>query len=60
VNRTYLIGIQGIKDALMCSKSRLRIMLNSKYSDKGTGFEKEIIVSRNKVNMFKYWFDGQE
>ncbi len=52
-NRTYLINIQEIKDVLIYSKSRLRIML---YSD----FKKEIIVSRDKVNLFKYWFDGQE
>jgi len=52
-NRTYLINIHEIKDVLIYSKSRLRIMLDSK-------FEKEIIVSRDKVNLFKYWFDGRE
>ncbi len=52
-NRTYFINIQEIKDVLIYSKSRLRIILENK-------FEKEIIVSRDKVNLFKYWFDGQE
>ena len=53
VNRTYLVNIQEIKDVLVYSKSRLRIMLNNNT-------EKEIIVSRDKVNLFKYWFDGRE
>ena len=52
-NRTYLINIHNIRDVLVYSKNRLRIMLK-------TEFEKEIIVSRDKVNLFKFWFDGQE
>lgn len=52
-NRSYLINIHDIKDVLIYSKNRLRIILKTK-------FEKEIIVSRDKVNLFKYWFDGQE
>ena len=52
-NRTYLINIHEIKDVLIYSKNRLRIILKS-------AFEKEIIVSRDKVSLFKYWFDGQE
>jgi len=52
-NRSYLINIHDIRDVLIYSKNRLRIMLK-------TEFEKEIIVSRDKVNLFKYWFDGRE
>ena len=51
VNRTYIIDINAIKDVLVYSNSRLKIILNQK-------FDKEIIVSREKVQAFKKWFDG--
>ena len=51
INRTFILNINAIKDVLVYSSSRLKItMLND--------FDKEIIVSREKVNEFKTWFDG--
>ena len=52
-NRSYLVNIKDIKDVLIYSKSRLRIIMNS-------NFEEEIVVSRDKVSLFKNWFDGME
>jgi len=51
VNRTFIIEIDAIKDVLVYSNSRLKIILNKE-------FDREIIVSREKVNAFKTWFDG--
>ncbi len=51
-NRTFILNINAIKDVLVYSNSRLRITLTQ-------DFDKEIIVSREKVNEFKEWFDGQ-
>lgn len=52
VNRTFIIEINAIKDVLVYSNSRLKIILNQE-------FDREIIVSREKVNAFKQWFDGE-
>jgi DNA-binding LytR/AlgR family response regulator len=51
LNRTFILNINGIKDVLVYSNSRLKIILTQ-------DFEKEIIVSREKVSEFKEWFDG--
>jgi two-component system, LytTR family, response regulator len=51
LNRTFIVNINAIKDVIVYSNSRLKIMLNQE-------FDKEIIVSREKVNEFKAWFDG--
>lgn len=51
VNRSYILNIASIHDVVVYSNSRLRITPNIKW-------EKEIIVSRDKVNDFKQWFDG--
>ncbi len=51
VNRTFILNINSIKDVLVYSNSRLKITLTQ-------AFDKEIIVSREKVGMFKEWFDG--
>jgi two-component system LytT family response regulator len=51
VNRTFVVNINAIKDVIVYSNSRLKIMLTQE-------FDKEIIVSREKVNEFKDWFDG--
>jgi two-component system LytT family response regulator len=51
VNRTFIVNINAIKDVIVYSNSRLKIMLTQE-------FDKEIIVSREKVNEFKDWFDG--
>jgi two-component system LytT family response regulator len=51
VNRTYIVGINAIQDVVMYSNSRLKITTQPAW-------DKEIIVSREKVNEFKEWFDG--
>lgn len=51
LNRTFILNIDAIKDVVIYTNSRLKIILNN---DLG----KEIIVSREKVNDFKEWFDG--
>lgn len=51
LNRTFILNINAIKDVLVYSNSRLKITLTQE-------FDKEIIVSREKVNDFKEWFDG--
>ena len=50
-NRTFIVNINAIRDVLIYSNSRLKILLNFK-------FDKEIIVSRDKVAMLKTWFEG--
>jgi DNA-binding LytR/AlgR family response regulator len=51
VNRTFIVNISDIKDVLVYSNSRLKITSN-------VFTEKEIIVSREKVSVFKQWFEG--
>ncbi|OSY89412.1 two-component response regulator autolysis regulator LytR [Tenacibaculum holothuriorum] len=51
VNRTFIISINTIKDVVVYSNSRLKI--SPKVS-----VDKEIIVSREKVSLFKKWFEG--
>ena len=51
VNRTFILNISAIKDVLVYSNSRLRITPNVE-------FDKEIIVSREKVGAFKDWYGG--
>jgi DNA-binding LytR/AlgR family response regulator len=51
LNRTFIVNINAIKDVLVYSNSRLKITLHQE-------FDKEIIVSREKVGEFKDWFDG--
>jgi DNA-binding LytR/AlgR family response regulator len=51
LNRTFILNINAIKDVLVYSNSRLKITLVQE-------FDKEIIVSREKVGDFKEWFDG--
>lgn len=45
-DRAIIIEINGIKDVLVLSNSRLKIILNQ-------AFDREIIVSREKVGAFK-------
>ena len=52
INRTYILNINAIKDVIVYSNSRLKITLTQ-------DFDREIIVSREKVAPFKEWFDGQ-
>lgn len=50
-NRSYIVSIHFIHDVVVYSNSRLKIVPSIKW-------EQEIIVSREKVNEFKSWFDG--
>ena len=50
-NRSFIVNINAIKDVVVYSNSRLLIELNQP-------FEKEIIVSRDKVAQLKTWFEG--
>jgi two-component system, LytTR family, response regulator len=52
LNRTFIVNINAIKDVLVYSNSRLKITPTLE-------FDKEIIVSREKVGEFKEWFDGK-
>ncbi len=52
-NRSFIVNINAISDVVVYSNSRLKILLNF-------DFEKEIIVSREKVNQLKEWFEGKE
>ncbi len=53
VSRSFIVNINAVADVIMYSNSRLKVRLDQE-------FEKEIIVSREKVSQFKTWFDGQE
>ncbi|MBY0432737.1 MAG: LytTR family DNA-binding domain-containing protein [Cyclobacteriaceae bacterium] len=52
VNRTYIVNIHFIQDVMVYSNSRLKITTQPAW-------DKEVIVSREKVGEFKDWFDGQ-
>jgi len=51
VNRSFIVNINAIKDVIVYSKSRLKVVLHQDV-------EKEIIVSREKAKSFKDWFSG--
>ena len=51
VNRSFILNINAIDDVVVYSSSRLKITPH-------LTFDKEIIVSREKVNSFKDWFNG--
>ena len=51
INRTFILNINAIKDVLVYSNSRLKVRLTQ-------DFDKEIIVSREKVNEFKNWLNS--
>ena len=51
VNRSFIININAFKDVIVYSNSRLKVIPTMVL-------EKEIIVSREKVNAFKTWLEG--
>ena len=53
VNRTFILHINNIKDVIVYSNSRLKVMTDQVL-------DKEIIISREKVPQFKNWIDGKE
>ena len=50
-NRSFIVHINAIHDVVAYSSSRLKIRVN-------TDFDKEILVSREKVPAFKKWLSG--
>ncbi len=53
VNRTFIVGIAAVADVVVYSSSRLLIRLH-------LDFDREIVVSRERVAPFKEWFNGME
>lgn len=51
VNRSYIVQIDSIQDVIVYSNSRLKVIPHLEY-------DKEIIVSRDKVTSFKEWLSG--
>ena len=51
-NRSFIINFDHITDVIVYSTSRLRVKFQFE-------FEKEIIVSREKVSDFKAWYGGE-
>lgn len=52
VNRTFIVNIDSLTEVLVHSNSRLKIVMELTS-------DKEIIVSREKVGVFKQWFAGE-
>lgn len=52
INRSNIVSIDAISDVVVYSSSRLKVLLDTE-----TGHE--LIVSRDKVPEFKYWFSGE-
>ncbi len=51
VNRTFIVNMEAIKDVIVYSNSRLKLILN-------VSTDNDIIVSRDRVSAFKTWFGG--
>lgn len=51
ISRSFIVNINKIQEVLVHSNSRLKIKLEQE-------FDREIIVSRDKVQAFKGWFSG--
>jgi DNA-binding LytR/AlgR family response regulator len=51
VNRSFILKIDSIKDVIVYSNSRLKVIPEQEV-------EREIIISREKVPQFKSWIDG--
>jgi DNA-binding LytR/AlgR family response regulator len=52
IGRSFIVNINAIQGVIIHSNSRLKINLNH-------NFDRELIVSREKVGAFKNWFNGQ-
>ena len=50
-NRSFILNIEGIIDVVVYSNSRLKVIPR-------LDFDKDIIISREKVQAFKDWFSG--
>jgi DNA-binding LytR/AlgR family response regulator len=51
ISRSFIVNINHIQDVLVHSNSRLKIQFEQE-------FDREVIVSREKVSHFKNWFSG--
>lgn len=51
ISRSFIVNINSISGVLLYSNSRLKVDLSQE-------FDRELIVSREKVNSFKDWFNG--
>jgi len=51
VNRNYIVNINAVKDIIVYSSSRLKLIVE------GHDEEDDIVVSRNRVADFKKWMD---
>lgn len=51
VNRSFILHIESIKDVIVYSNSRLKVITDQ-------SLDREIIISREKVPLFKSWIDG--
>lgn len=51
ISRSFIVNINSISDVLIHSNSRLKVILSQ-------SFERELVVSREKVSSFKDWFNG--
>lgn len=51
LNRSFIVNINAIEEVLVYSNSRLKVLLKNE-------FDKEMIVSRDKVGEFKNWLSG--
>ncbi|NER13567.1 response regulator [Leptobacterium flavescens] len=51
VNRSFIVHINAIEDVLVYSNRRLKLVLKAKT-------DKDVVVSREKVGVFKDWFEG--
>ena len=52
VNRSFILHIDTIKDVIVYSNSRLKVIPDQDV-------DREIIISREKVPQFKAWIDGR-
>lgn len=50
INRKFIVSLEGIKDIITFSNSRLKIVLEVELPD-------DLIVARDRVNEFKAWLD---
>ncbi|MBI9061230.1 MAG: response regulator transcription factor [Marinilabiliaceae bacterium] len=51
ISRSFIVNIDEIQEVLVHSNSRLKIKLEQE-------FDREVVVSRDKVTAFKAWFSG--
>ncbi len=51
INRSFIINLNAIKDVIVHSNRRLKLIMNYDES-------KDLVVSREKVSEFKKWFEG--